>query len=177
MKKENYNMKTTPVKRCREDVIFDTVIFIILTLILFVVAYPLYWVIISSFSDPTAVSAGKVLLRPMGFTLKGYAEVFKNSQVMPFDTGNLQNESTFADYANLAEGETKIVSSTPYARRLYFHPEYKFHRAVWVDKDGKKHGANKNAGGKWLAPWLKGGTRQNFCQKAFTRFYKQEAGL
>lgn len=101
----------------------------------------------------------------------------KNSQVMPFDTGNLQNESTFADYANLAEGETKIVSSTPYARRLYFHPEYKFHRAVWVDKDGKKHGANKNAGGKWLAPWLKGGTRQNFCQKAFTRFYKQEAGL
>lgn len=101
----------------------------------------------------------------------------KNSQVMPFDTDNLQNESTFVDYANLAEGETKIVSSTPYARRLYFHPEYKFHRAVWVDKDGKKHGANKNAGGKWLAPWLKGGTRQNFCQKAFARFYKQEAGL
>ena len=82
MKKENYNMKTKPVKRCREDVIFDTFIFIILTLILFVVAYPLYWVIISSFSDPTAVSAGKVLLRPIGFTLKGYAEVFKNSQVM-----------------------------------------------------------------------------------------------
>lgn len=82
MKKENYNMKTKPVKRCREDVIFDTVIFSILTLILFVVAYPLYWVIISSFSDPTAVSAGKVLLRPIGFTLKGYAEVFKNSQVM-----------------------------------------------------------------------------------------------
>ena len=82
MKKENYNMKTKPVKRCREDVIFDTVIFILLTLILFVVAYPLYWVIISSFSDPTAVSAGKVLLRPLGFTLKGYAEVFKNSQVM-----------------------------------------------------------------------------------------------
>lgn len=82
MKKENYNMKTKPVKRCREDVIFDTVIFIILTLILFVVAYPLYWVIISSFSDPTAVSAGKVLLSLIGFTLKGYAEVFKNSQVM-----------------------------------------------------------------------------------------------
>lgn len=82
MKKENYNMKTKAVKRCREDIIFDTVIFIVLTLILFIVAYPLYWVIISSFSDPTAVSAGKVLLRPMGFTLKGYAEVFKNSQVM-----------------------------------------------------------------------------------------------
>ena len=90
----------------------------------------------------------------------------KNSQVMPFDTGNLQNESTFADYANLAEGETKIVSSTPYARRLYFHPEYNFSREE-----------NIAAGGKWLTPWLKGGIRQNFCQKAFARFYKQEAGL
>lgn len=68
MKKENYNMKTKPVKRCREDVIFDTVIFIILTLILFVVAYPLYWVIISSFSDPTAVSPVRFCSRPMGFT-------------------------------------------------------------------------------------------------------------
>lgn len=90
----------------------------------------------------------------------------KNTQVMPFDTGNLQNEGTFADYANLAEGETKIVSSTPYARRLYFHPEYNFSREK-----------NIAAGGKWLALWLKGGARQNFCQKAFARFYKQEAGL
>lgn len=90
----------------------------------------------------------------------------KNTQVMPFETGNLQNESTFADYTNLANGKTKIVSSTPYARRLYFHPEYNFSREE-----------NIAAGGKWLAPWLKGGTRQNFCQKAFARFYKREAGL
>lgn len=90
----------------------------------------------------------------------------KNGQVMPFDTGNLQNESTFADYANLAKGKTKIVSSTPYARRLYYHPEFNFSRDE-----------NIAAGGKWLTPWLKGGARQNFCQKAFARFYKQEAGL
>lgn len=90
----------------------------------------------------------------------------KNTEVMPFDSGNLQNESTFADYTNLAKGKTKIVSSTPYARRLYFHPEYNFSREE-----------NIAAGGKWLAPWLEGGTRQNFCQKAFDRFYKREAGL
>lgn len=90
----------------------------------------------------------------------------KNTQVMPFDSGNLQNESTFADYTNLANGKTKIVSSTPYARRLYFHPEYNFSRDEHIA-----------AGGKWLAPWLEGGTKQNFCQKAFARFYKGEAGL
>lgn len=70
------------MKRCKEDVIFDTVVFIVLTLILLIVAYPLYWVVISSISDPSAVSGGKVILRPIGFTLNGYAEVFKNSAVM-----------------------------------------------------------------------------------------------
>ena len=41
--------------------------------------------------------------------------------VMPFDTGNLQNDSTFVDDSE--KGKVSIVSSTPYARRLYFHPE------------------------------------------------------
>lgn len=90
----------------------------------------------------------------------------KNTEVMPFDTGNLQNESTFTDYSNLNAGYTKIISSTPYARRLYFHPEYNYSREE-----------NIAAGGKWLTPWLKGGTKQNFCEKAFARFYKKEAGL
>lgn len=90
----------------------------------------------------------------------------KNTQVMPFATGNLQNENTFADYSNIAEGKTRIVSSTPYARRLYFHPEYNFSRKE-----------NIAAGGLWLIPWLEGGTRQNFCSKTFARFYRKEAGL
>lgn len=61
----------------------------------------------------------------------------KNTQVMPFDTDNLQNENTFVDYAQSRNGVVKIVSSTPYARRLYFHPEYNFHREVWTDSEGK----------------------------------------
>ncbi|MBE5966509.1 MAG: carbohydrate ABC transporter permease [Lachnospiraceae bacterium] len=84
MKKEKsvqpFRRKKT--KRCKEDVIFDTVTFIILTIILLIVAYPLYWVIISSISKPSAVSSGDVIWKPIGFTLKGYAEVFKNSAVM-----------------------------------------------------------------------------------------------
>lgn len=81
-KKENQFEKGTVIKRCREDRIFDAVIFIILTLILLIVAYPLYWVIISSFSDPKAVSAGQVIWKPIGFTLKGYAEVFNDDSVV-----------------------------------------------------------------------------------------------
>lgn len=90
----------------------------------------------------------------------------KNTQVMPFDTSILQNDSTAVDYSQSANGVVKIVSSTPYARRLYFHPEYNFSRKE-----------NIAAGGKWFSPWLEGGTRQNFCSRAFVRFYRKEAGL
>ena len=55
--------KANHLKRARQDVIYDVVIFIILTLILLVVAYPLYFVIISSFSDPIAVAGGKVVFK------------------------------------------------------------------------------------------------------------------
>lgn len=48
------------------------------------------------------------------------------AQVMPFDTGNLQNDNTFVDYTYSKTGHARIVSTTPYARRLYFHPEYNF---------------------------------------------------
>lgn len=89
----------------------------------------------------------------------------KNAQVMPFVTGNLQNENTFADYSNSTNGVTSIISSTPYARRLYFHPEYNFSRDE-----------NIAAGGEWFIPWLKGGTRENFCVDTFAAIYRRLSG-
>lgn len=74
--------KKKKIKRSREDVIYDAIIFVILTVILLIVAYPLYFIIISSISDPKAVAGGKVIFRPIGFTLQGYAEVFKDDRIM-----------------------------------------------------------------------------------------------
>lgn len=68
--------------RAKEDVIYDAIIFIILTVIFLVVAYPLYFIVISSFSDPKAVAAGKVIFYPIGVNFGGYMEVFKEKQVM-----------------------------------------------------------------------------------------------
>lgn len=70
------------IGRCRSDVIYDTILFILLTLVFLVVAYPLYFVIISSVSDPIAVSNGEVTFYPIGFTLDGYREVFKTNTVV-----------------------------------------------------------------------------------------------
>lgn len=83
------------------------------------------------------------------------------SQTMPFRTGNLQNESTFVDAAQATAGVLALVTDTPYARRLYFHPEYQFYT-----------GENPGAGGQWLAPYLPGGEKQDYIPRAFARFLK-----
>lgn len=82
MKKEKEVEVESKIKRCKEDVIFDTVIFIVLTILLLIVAYPLWWVIISSVSNSKAVSGGQVIWHPIGFTLKGYGEVFKDDSIV-----------------------------------------------------------------------------------------------
>lgn len=88
------------------------------------------------------------------------------AQVMPFDTGHLEEDATFVDYSDSADGIVRIVSSTPYARRLYYHPEYNFQ----TDE-------NPFAGGEWLETWLPGGVNQDFAKDAFKRFYKKAGGL
>ena len=74
--------KPIKIHRAKSDVLFDTIVFIVLTLIFIVVAYPLYFVIISSFSDPKAVASGQVIWYPVDFNFRGYAEVFGNNQVV-----------------------------------------------------------------------------------------------
>ena len=88
------------------------------------------------------------------------------AQVMPFDTGNLQNESTFVDYSESNQGKVSLASSTPYARRLYYHPEYNFQ----ADE-------NSNAKGNWYEDWLPGGSQSDFATKAFKQFYKKTGGV
>lgn len=80
--------------------------------------------------------------------------------VMPFDTGNLQNDSTFVDDSQ--KDKVSIVSSTPYARRLYFHPEYNYRR-----------GNNRNAGGKWFDSFL----YDDFIANAYAKLLKRIGGL
>jgi putative aldouronate transport system permease protein len=68
--------------RSRADVFFDALNFAVLSLVFLVAAYPLYFVIIASFSDPKAVAGGAVMFYPIKINLEGYAKVFENSQVM-----------------------------------------------------------------------------------------------
>lgn len=103
-----------------------------------------------------------------------HAEVV-NEGVVPRRDGALEGEQFFVDNTNSEKGKVSLVHSTPYARRMYYHPEYNFHREPWTDAKGN-HDGNPNARGKWFEPWING-AKKNFCKKAFKEFYKEEGGL
>lgn len=84
----------------------------------------------------------------------------QKSQTMPFDTGELQNRKTFVDDSKKKAGKITIVSDGPYARRLYFHPEYKFQKTK-----------NKNASGMWFEPYISG-DKKNLASKTFVKIMK-----
>lgn len=94
-----------------------------------------------------------------------------SSATMPFDTGDMQNNQTFV----AVEGEDTIngeevfsvalVTGSPQARRLYYHPEYNFY-----------HGHNKNAGAAWFEPYISG-DKKDFVEKAFAHDYKRRTGV
>lgn len=111
----------------------------------------------------------KELTRQQYISLAQTADVLvtdlRDSQTMPFDTGNLQNDSTFVDDSQKEKGKVSIVSSTPYARRLYYHPEYNFRTTN-----------NRNAGGKWFEPYISG-NRTDFLKDTFAKLFKRNGGL
>lgn len=84
------------------------------------------------------------------------------SQVIPFDTGNMQNDSMFVDDSKLNRGIVLIRVDTIYSRRMYFHPEYNF-----------KKDKNSNAQGMWFEPWISG-TKKMYLSITFARFLRKE---
>ena len=70
------------IKEPRGDRIFGAVVFVIVTLLMLIVLYPLVYVLSCSVRSPTAVGAGEVVLLPKGFTLMGYRRVFQEPDIL-----------------------------------------------------------------------------------------------
>ena len=70
------NKARNKIGLCWQDKVLYSVITVIMTLLLIIVLYPLIYVLSSSFSSGSAVSAGRVILWPVQPTLNGYKVVF-----------------------------------------------------------------------------------------------------
>ena len=63
------------------DKMSDFILVTMCAIVMLVVAYPLYYVLVASISDPYDVYAGKTFLMPSQFTLKGYESVFADQRI------------------------------------------------------------------------------------------------
>lgn len=69
------------VRSQRSDMVFNIILYTVCALLLLIVLYPLWFIVIASLSDPSAVASGHVWVLPVGFTLDGYAELLKQTNV------------------------------------------------------------------------------------------------
>ena len=60
----------------------DVVLVTLCVIMLLIVAYPLYYILVASFSNPYDVYAGKTFLLPSGFTFDGYKAVFADANIL-----------------------------------------------------------------------------------------------
>ena len=89
-----------------------------------------------------------------------------NAQIMPFDVGTMQNDATYVDHSHRANGQVTLLVDAPYARRLYYHPEYNFQTVN-----------NPNAKGLWFEDWADGGKYANKVRENYAAFYKRFGGI
>ena len=97
--------------------------------------------------------------KPLEMTTEAVLSDIKTSALVPKDTGELER-SGFVDLSEIKNYIARIVFDTPYARRLYWHPEYNFRK----DK-------NANAQGKWMESYLTG-EKQQFIKDTYSKFLK-----
>ena len=76
------NKHARKIKEAREDRIFKAVVYTVLAILGLICAYPLYFVVVASFSDPDAVYAGQVIGWIKGFTTIGYERIFSDSMIV-----------------------------------------------------------------------------------------------
>ena len=68
-------------KRITQDKVVYFINYILLTILLLMVLYPIIYIISCSFSSGDALMTGKVKLLPVDFTLQSYKAVFKYQSI------------------------------------------------------------------------------------------------
>ncbi len=85
-----------------------------------------------------------------------------DAQEIPMNEGTLQNVLTDVDDSAANKGTISIVSSGPYAARLYYNPQYDFNQEF-----------NSNAKGEWWEDYLTGKNKDK-PHELFSYFLKKE---
>ena len=69
------------IRQSRQDRVFDAINLILMILLLFIFIWPLWFVLIASFSDPMRVLNGEVLIIPVDFNVSAYKELIRRGDI------------------------------------------------------------------------------------------------
>jgi len=108
--------KKITIKDSVGDKIFLFAIYVVLSILLVVVLYPLIYVFSSSFSSPSAVVSGRVWLWPVDFSLKGYETLLRTPQVI---TGYV-NSLIYTSVGTVISVVLTIMIAYPLSRRTFY---------------------------------------------------------
>ena len=97
----------------KRDKRFGAVVTALLLLLSLLILYPLYFVVIASFSDPQLIATGKVLLLPKGLNVDGYEAIFQDESVL---TGYL-NSLYYAALGSAVTLAATLCAAFPLAKR------------------------------------------------------------
>ncbi len=92
---------------------FDIINYALLTFIMLLVLYPLYFVLVASFSDPNYIYSGEIWLFPKGFTLDGYERIFNDSSIWI----GYANSILYATLGTLIGVAVTVFAAYPLARK------------------------------------------------------------
>lgn len=104
------------IQETRGDKIFLTLIYVFLTMAALIVLLPLMYVVSASFSSPSAVANGDVLLWPVEPTLMGYKAVFRDQRIM---TGFL-NSLCYLIFGTALNLAMTMMAAFPLSRREFY---------------------------------------------------------
>ncbi|WP_414694927.1 carbohydrate ABC transporter permease [Paenibacillus sp.] len=106
----------TNIRETAGDRLFLAGIYVLLSVVLLVVLYPLIYIVSSSLSSPMAVSSGRVWLLPVEFSLEGYRVVFRNDQVI----NGYMNSLFYAFFGTIISVTLTVLLAYPLSRKTFF---------------------------------------------------------
>ncbi|NLB91263.1 MAG: carbohydrate ABC transporter permease [Clostridiales bacterium] len=75
-------MKSTAYLETRKDKNLNAIMYFLVSIFILLCAYPVYFVIVASFSNASVVNSGELLLWPKGFHIDGYKFVFTDQRIL-----------------------------------------------------------------------------------------------
>jgi putative aldouronate transport system permease protein len=105
--------KNTRINIINSDTVLMAIIYVLLTISMLIVLYPLIYVVSSSFSSTRAVTTGKVWLFPVEPSILGYTTIFKDPKIV---TGYL-NSLFYTVFGTILNVVMTIIAGYPLSRK------------------------------------------------------------